>query len=179
VWGGELCAVRLDREAAPIFVPCSSSGSEPDGEYEATSSASSRLRQFDQRFDFQLRLPDRHLLRRAVGAVLDDADRELRQHFTAQLIDQLAVAGLQRRAATQRHALPLRGNGASASGSIFLARTLRGQLELAHAFVAFGIASGVAETGALMFMSTRGMRTDRPDNRPARTRRRLSLRRGT
>jgi len=32
VWGGKLCAVRLDREAAPIFVPCSSSGLSPDGE---------------------------------------------------------------------------------------------------------------------------------------------------
>jgi bis(5'-nucleosyl)-tetraphosphatase (symmetrical) len=26
VWGSELCAVRLDRAAAPMFVPCSSSG---------------------------------------------------------------------------------------------------------------------------------------------------------
>lgn len=26
VWGGKLCAVRLDREAAPVFVPCNSSG---------------------------------------------------------------------------------------------------------------------------------------------------------
>lgn len=26
VWGGKLCAVRLDRSAPPVFVPCSSSG---------------------------------------------------------------------------------------------------------------------------------------------------------
>jgi bis(5'-nucleosyl)-tetraphosphatase (symmetrical) len=26
VWGGHLCAVRLDRREPPIFVPCSSSG---------------------------------------------------------------------------------------------------------------------------------------------------------
>ena len=26
VWGGRLCAVRLDQEQAPVFVPCSSSG---------------------------------------------------------------------------------------------------------------------------------------------------------
>lgn len=26
VWGGKLCAVRLDRSAAPVYVPCSSSG---------------------------------------------------------------------------------------------------------------------------------------------------------
>ncbi len=26
VWGGKLCAVRLDAEQAPVFVPCSSSG---------------------------------------------------------------------------------------------------------------------------------------------------------
>jgi bis(5'-nucleosyl)-tetraphosphatase (symmetrical) len=32
VWGGKLCAVRLDRSAAPVFVPCSSSGLSPDGE---------------------------------------------------------------------------------------------------------------------------------------------------
>jgi bis(5'-nucleosyl)-tetraphosphatase (symmetrical) len=32
VWGGKLCAVRLDRPAPPVFVPCSSSGLRPDGE---------------------------------------------------------------------------------------------------------------------------------------------------
>jgi bis(5'-nucleosyl)-tetraphosphatase (symmetrical) len=32
VWGGKLCAVRLDRSAAPVFVPCSSSGLSPDSE---------------------------------------------------------------------------------------------------------------------------------------------------
>jgi bis(5'-nucleosyl)-tetraphosphatase (symmetrical) len=32
VWGGKLCAVRLDRDAAPVFVPCSSSGLSPDSE---------------------------------------------------------------------------------------------------------------------------------------------------
>jgi bis(5'-nucleosyl)-tetraphosphatase (symmetrical) len=32
VWGGKLCAVRLDRKAAPVFVPCSSSGLSPDSE---------------------------------------------------------------------------------------------------------------------------------------------------
>jgi bis(5'-nucleosyl)-tetraphosphatase (symmetrical) len=32
VWGGKLCAVRLDRSAAPVFVPCSSSGLSPGGE---------------------------------------------------------------------------------------------------------------------------------------------------
>ena len=29
---GELCAVRLDRDEPPVFVPCSSSGLSPDGE---------------------------------------------------------------------------------------------------------------------------------------------------
>lgn len=29
VWGGRLCAVRLDAEQAPVFVPCSSSGLSP------------------------------------------------------------------------------------------------------------------------------------------------------
>lgn len=29
VWGGRLCAVRLDAEHAPVFVPCSSSGLAP------------------------------------------------------------------------------------------------------------------------------------------------------
>lgn len=32
VWGAKLCAVRLDRPAAPVFVPCSSSGLSPDSE---------------------------------------------------------------------------------------------------------------------------------------------------
>ena len=32
VWGSKLCAVRLDRSAAPVFVPCSSSGLSPDSE---------------------------------------------------------------------------------------------------------------------------------------------------
>jgi bis(5'-nucleosyl)-tetraphosphatase (symmetrical) len=32
VWGDRLCAVRLDRKAAPVFVPCSSSGLTPDSE---------------------------------------------------------------------------------------------------------------------------------------------------
>jgi bis(5'-nucleosyl)-tetraphosphatase (symmetrical) len=32
VWGEKLCAVRLDRAAAPVFVPCSSSGLSPDAE---------------------------------------------------------------------------------------------------------------------------------------------------
>jgi bis(5'-nucleosyl)-tetraphosphatase (symmetrical) len=32
VWGDRLCAVRLDRRAAPVFVPCSSSGLSPDSE---------------------------------------------------------------------------------------------------------------------------------------------------
>lgn len=32
VWGGKLCAVRLDRDAEPVFVPCSSSGLTPDSE---------------------------------------------------------------------------------------------------------------------------------------------------
>jgi bis(5'-nucleosyl)-tetraphosphatase (symmetrical) len=32
VWGAKLCAVRLDRKAPPVFVPCSSSGLSPDGE---------------------------------------------------------------------------------------------------------------------------------------------------
>lgn len=32
VWGGKLCAVRLDRRAQPVFVACSSSGLSPDGE---------------------------------------------------------------------------------------------------------------------------------------------------
>jgi bis(5'-nucleosyl)-tetraphosphatase (symmetrical) len=33
VWGGQLCAVRLDRGGAePLLVPCSSSGLSPDGE---------------------------------------------------------------------------------------------------------------------------------------------------
>ena len=32
VWGGKLCAIRLDRSAAPVFVPCSSSGLSPDSE---------------------------------------------------------------------------------------------------------------------------------------------------
>lgn len=32
VWGGKLCAIRLDRKADPIFVPCSSSGLSPHGE---------------------------------------------------------------------------------------------------------------------------------------------------
>jgi bis(5'-nucleosyl)-tetraphosphatase (symmetrical) len=32
VWGGKLCAVRLDRSAPPVFVHCSSSGLSPDGE---------------------------------------------------------------------------------------------------------------------------------------------------
>jgi len=32
VWGGKLCAVRLDRDAEPVFVPCSSSGLSPDSE---------------------------------------------------------------------------------------------------------------------------------------------------
>jgi bis(5'-nucleosyl)-tetraphosphatase (symmetrical) len=30
VWGGKLCAVRLDQRTAPVFVPCSSSGLSPD-----------------------------------------------------------------------------------------------------------------------------------------------------
>jgi bis(5'-nucleosyl)-tetraphosphatase (symmetrical) len=30
VWGGKLCAVRLDERAPPVFVPCSSSGLSPD-----------------------------------------------------------------------------------------------------------------------------------------------------
>jgi bis(5'-nucleosyl)-tetraphosphatase (symmetrical) len=30
VWGGKLCAVRLDQTAAPVFIPCSSSGLSPD-----------------------------------------------------------------------------------------------------------------------------------------------------
>jgi bis(5'-nucleosyl)-tetraphosphatase (symmetrical) len=32
VWGGKLCAVRLDRNEPPVFVPCSSSGLSPDSE---------------------------------------------------------------------------------------------------------------------------------------------------
>lgn len=32
VWGDRLCAVRLDQRAAPVFVPCSSSGLSPDSE---------------------------------------------------------------------------------------------------------------------------------------------------
>jgi bis(5'-nucleosyl)-tetraphosphatase (symmetrical) len=32
VWGGKLCAIRLDRPAPPVFVPCSSSGLSPDSE---------------------------------------------------------------------------------------------------------------------------------------------------
>jgi bis(5'-nucleosyl)-tetraphosphatase (symmetrical) len=32
VWGAKLCAVRLDRKAPPVFVPCSSSRLSPDGE---------------------------------------------------------------------------------------------------------------------------------------------------
>jgi bis(5'-nucleosyl)-tetraphosphatase (symmetrical) len=32
VWGSELCAVRLDAPAAPVFVPCSSSGLKPGGD---------------------------------------------------------------------------------------------------------------------------------------------------
>lgn len=32
VWGGKLCAVRLDRDAEPVFVECSSSGLSPDSE---------------------------------------------------------------------------------------------------------------------------------------------------
>lgn len=32
VWGEKLCAVRLDRRAAPVFVACSSSGLSPDSE---------------------------------------------------------------------------------------------------------------------------------------------------
>ncbi len=32
VWGGKLCAVRLDRDAEPVFVPCSSSGLSPGSE---------------------------------------------------------------------------------------------------------------------------------------------------
>jgi bis(5'-nucleosyl)-tetraphosphatase (symmetrical) len=32
VWGEKLCAVRLDRSAPPVFVPCSSSGLSPDSE---------------------------------------------------------------------------------------------------------------------------------------------------
>lgn len=32
VWGERLCAVRLDRRAAPVFIPCSSSGLTPDSE---------------------------------------------------------------------------------------------------------------------------------------------------
>jgi bis(5'-nucleosyl)-tetraphosphatase (symmetrical) len=32
VWGDKLCAVRLDQRAAPVFVPCSSSGLSPDNE---------------------------------------------------------------------------------------------------------------------------------------------------
>jgi bis(5'-nucleosyl)-tetraphosphatase (symmetrical) len=32
VWGEKLCAVRLDRREAPVFVPCSSSGLSPDAE---------------------------------------------------------------------------------------------------------------------------------------------------
>ena len=32
VWGGKLCAVRLDHTAPPVFVPCSSSGLSPDSE---------------------------------------------------------------------------------------------------------------------------------------------------
>ncbi|HEY7642100.1 MAG TPA: symmetrical bis(5'-nucleosyl)-tetraphosphatase [Steroidobacteraceae bacterium] len=32
VWGDRLCAVRLDRREAPVFVPCSSSGLSPDSE---------------------------------------------------------------------------------------------------------------------------------------------------
>jgi bis(5'-nucleosyl)-tetraphosphatase (symmetrical) len=32
VWGAKLCAVRLDRSAPPVFVPCSSSGLSPDAE---------------------------------------------------------------------------------------------------------------------------------------------------
>ena len=31
VWGGRLCAVRLDAEQAPVFVPCSSPGLAPGG----------------------------------------------------------------------------------------------------------------------------------------------------
>ncbi|MGH8187045.1 MAG: symmetrical bis(5'-nucleosyl)-tetraphosphatase, partial [Steroidobacteraceae bacterium] len=32
VWGSMLCAVRLDARAAPVFVPCSSSGLQPGGD---------------------------------------------------------------------------------------------------------------------------------------------------
>jgi bis(5'-nucleosyl)-tetraphosphatase (symmetrical) len=32
VWGAKLCAVRLDERAAPVFVPCSSSGLSPDSD---------------------------------------------------------------------------------------------------------------------------------------------------
>jgi bis(5'-nucleosyl)-tetraphosphatase (symmetrical) len=32
VWGEKLCAVRLDRNEPPVFVPCSSSGLSPDAE---------------------------------------------------------------------------------------------------------------------------------------------------
>jgi bis(5'-nucleosyl)-tetraphosphatase (symmetrical) len=32
VWGDKLCAVRLDQRAAPVFVPCSSSGLSPESE---------------------------------------------------------------------------------------------------------------------------------------------------
>jgi bis(5'-nucleosyl)-tetraphosphatase (symmetrical) len=32
VWGSRLCAVRLDAPAAPVFVPCSSSGLQPGGD---------------------------------------------------------------------------------------------------------------------------------------------------
>ena len=115
VWGEKLCAVRLDRSAPrrsssraarPGSVRTASSdslrpssvGFGSSGFGSATSASTS-----------QLRLPERQLLRRAVRVVLDDAHRELRQHFAAQLVDQLAVAGLQVDcAAAQRHALPLR-----------------------------------------------------------------------
>ena len=32
VWGEKLCAVRLDRSAPPVFVPCNSSGLSPDSD---------------------------------------------------------------------------------------------------------------------------------------------------
>src|SRR5687768_7053716 len=64
---------------------------------------------FHQRFDFQPWLPERELIRRTLHIVIDDAHRQLRQHFLGQFLDQLAISRLQvQPTARQRYAPPLR-----------------------------------------------------------------------
>ena len=146
VWGGKLCAVRLDQQRRARLRAVQLVGAErrqrvSQAVLAAMASACSsfvRLRQLHQRFHFQLRLSHRQLIRRAVHAVLDDAHRELRQHLASQLVDQLAVAGLQvhRAARSARRASIAPETAPGCQGSSLSPRTRCRQLARALVLVA-------------------------------------------